>query len=90
MSIQSIRSKRDSDILLSANHQLEQLYIEQHTPCLALHISRNYHLLEEQDSNAIQQNKWKEKATMWWELYWQASPKKGAALFYDKNGPLFY
>jgi hypothetical protein len=89
MSIQSIRSKRERDILLIANQQLEHLYIQQNTPCLALHISRNYHLLEEQDANAVQQNKWKQKAKMWWDLYWHASSKKGAGLFFDENG-LFY
>lgn len=90
MSGQSIRMQRDSDILLSANHQLERLYVQQKEPCLALHISRNYHLLEEHDSNAFQKNRWKQKAKIWWELYWQASSNKGLDLFYDKNGPLHY
>ena len=32
------------------------------------------------------QNKWKEKAEIWWGLYWQASSNKGLSLFYDKSG----
>ena len=90
MMTQSLRAKRDSDLLLSANEQLEQLYAEKHAPCLALHISRNYHLLEENGSNSAQQNKWKEKAAIWWQLYWQSNANKGLDLFYDKSGPLFY
>ncbi len=90
MTIQSIRSKRDNAILLSANQQLEQLYIQQNNPCLALYISRNYHLLEEQDSNTVQQKKWQQKAKIWWELYWQANSNKKLDLFYDKSGPLLY
>ncbi len=90
MSAQSTRMKRDSDILLSANHQLEQLYVQQKSPCLALHISRNYHLLEEHDSNIFLKNKWKAKAKIWWQLYWQTNPSKGLELFYDKSGPLYF
>lgn len=61
--------KRDNDLLLSANNQLEQLYSQLHEPCLALHISRNYRLLQEQNVNSGNQKSWQEKETLWWKLY---------------------
>lgn len=82
----SVQSQRDCDVLLTANHQLEQMYHDQHDPCLALHISRNYHLLEEQDSDVMHQQLWKNKAQIWWQLYWANRSNKGLGLFYDENG----
>lgn len=80
----------DCDILLSANRELEQLYYEQYDPCLALHISRNYHLLEAQDGSVAQQKQWHEKATIWWELYWgeRVNVNKGMAILYDHESLL--
>lgn len=69
MNVTPIRSKWGCDLLLSANHELEQLYIQQNNPCLALHISRNYHLLQAQDVNSKHQKLWQEKAKLWWKLY---------------------
>jgi len=90
MSVQSIRLNRVCDVLLSANHQLEQIYYQQHDPCLALHISRNYSLLhKQQDRNDYQQQQWRDKAKIWWQLYWMERAGKGLGLFYDENG-LFY
>lgn len=82
----SIQSKRDCDVLLSANHQLEQMYHNQHDPCLALYISRNYHLLQEQDTNINHQKQWQGKAKIWWKLYWGDRSSKGLGLFYDEHG----
>ncbi|MDC9724606.1 MAG: hypothetical protein PSN44_01630 [Gammaproteobacteria bacterium] len=85
MSVQSIKSKRDREIILTANHQLEQMYFSQNSPCLALHISRNYHLLHAQYGNVEHRNQWKEKAKIWWQLYWGKRSSKAMGLFYDED-----
>ena len=43
--VMRVLSQRDCDVLVNANHQLEQMYSAQKAPCLALHIARNYYLL---------------------------------------------
>jgi hypothetical protein len=88
MSISSIKSKQDCDVLLSANQQLEKMYYSHKTPCLALHISRNYHLLQKQDTTH-HKKQWKDKAKIWWKLYWMERASKGLGLFYDENGLFF-
>ena len=86
MSVQAIKSKRDREIILTANHQLEQMYFAQNSPCLALHISRNYHLLHALYENSECQDQWKDKAKIWWQLYWGKNSNRGLGLFYDKDG----
>lgn len=81
-----VLSQRDCDVLVSANHQLEQVYSAQKAPCLALHIARNYYLLLQQDENINRQQKWRDKAKVWWQLYWEGRTSKILELFYDKNG----
>lgn len=85
MTIQSIRMTRDNELLVSANNQLEQLYGQQHDPCLALHISRNYRLLQEQNSNSKHQKLWQEKAKLWWKLYRIRRLNKMPVFYIDEN-----
>lgn len=81
----TVNSERDCELLLSANDQLEKMYYQEHDPCLALHISRNYHLLQKQDANNHHQQQWQEKAKTWWQLYWGERSNKSLGLFYDEN-----
>lgn len=85
MNISSISSKHDYALLLSANHELEQLYYQQHNPCLALHISRNYNLLQKQEINRSHQKLWREKAKLWWKLYSSKRSEMKIGFFYDEN-----
>lgn len=82
----NMQAQEDCDVLLKVNLQLELLYYEQQNPWVALHLSRNYHLLEAQDDNISQQSKWHEKAQGWWTLYWRERGNKCLKLFYDADG----
>ena len=77
--------KRDCAVILSANCQLEKAYFRQNDACLALHISRNYHLLKQRDADMDQKRKWQDKEEIWWQIYWKQRPAKSATLFFDKR-----
>lgn len=82
----SVSVKRDNVLLLSANNQLEQLYYQQQDPCIALHISRNYNLLQEKSAHNKEHDLWQEKAKLWWQLYLNKRANNKMALFFDESG----
>lgn len=88
MTVQAVTSKKYTALLLSANQQLEHMYCQQHDACLALHLSRNYHLLLAQNESSNEQAMWYEKAKLWWDVYCSQRPNKGLDLFYEA-GSLF-
>ena len=83
MNIQEQRVGWTRDLLISANNQLEGIYNQQHDPCVALLISRNYHLLLGQYKNRNERSEWQEKAKTWQSKYRQARTSKLFSLFYD-------
>lgn len=86
MTVQAVTSTKDTALLLSANQQLEHMYCQRHDPCLALHISRNYHLLLAQNESSNEQAMWHEKAKLWWDVYCSKRSNKVLDLFYDGGG----
>jgi len=89
MNVQAHNSTWSRDALLTANSQLKSLYQQDGNPCLALMISRNYHLLIEQTSSLKQRKDWIEKAKIWQKLYSKSRANKNMGAFYDGSG-LYY
>ena len=86
MNVQSQKNAWNRDALLKANFQLQTLYQQDGNPCLALMISRNYHLLLEQTHNLKEQQDWSDKAKIWQKLYRKSRINIKANVFYDESG----
>jgi len=63
-------------LLLAANQQLESVYQREADPCVALLLSRNYHLLIQQQSSLVARLNWMQKAKYWWQQYLNLSTGK--------------
>jgi hypothetical protein len=56
-------------LLMAAIEELEAVYIEAGDPCVALLISRNYHLLAQRLDNIDVRLVWMQQARYWWQQY---------------------
>tara|TARA_R110002111_G_scaffold109121_7_gene167934 strand:+ start:354 stop:656 length:303 start_codon:yes stop_codon:yes gene_type:complete len=63
-------------LLLAANQQLESVFQRDSDPCVALLISRNYHLLIQQYPSLSARLSWVQKAKYWWQQYLNLSTGK--------------
>jgi len=86
MNVQVQNNSWNRDALLTANFQLKILYQQDRNPCLALMISRNYHLLLEQSHNPKERQDWRDKAKIWQKLYSKSRTNKSPGIFYDGSG----
>ncbi len=89
MNAQVHKTMWNRDALLTANSQLKNLYQQDRNPCLALMISRNYHLLLDQSFSEKEHQDWRDKAKIWQKLYSKSRTGKNVGVFYDGNG-LYY
>ncbi|MBL4638651.1 MAG: hypothetical protein JKY76_04745 [Proteobacteria bacterium] len=89
MNVQARNATWIRDALLTANFQLQTLYQQDGNPCLALMISRNYHLLLDHSHSLKERQDWSDKATIWQKLYSKARINKNSNVFYDESG-LYY
>lgn len=89
MNVQAQKTTWSRDTLLIANSQLKSLYQQDGNPCLALMISRNYHLLLEQSFDEKEHQDWCDKAKTWQKLYRKSLTIKNLGVFFDGNG-LYY
>jgi len=63
-------------LLLAANQQLESVFQRHTDACVALLISRNYHLLLQQQTCTTDRLNWMQKAKYWWQQYLSLSTGK--------------
>lgn len=66
----------ENRLLLAANEELEAVYSDRDDPCVALLISRNYHLLAQQPEELDLRIGWMQKAKYWWHEYLKKSTGK--------------
>ncbi|OUR64865.1 hypothetical protein A9Q79_06120 [Methylophaga sp. 42_25_T18] len=89
MNVQLQNTTWSREALMTANFQLQTLYQQDGNPCLALMISRNYHLLLDQSHSLKEQKDWSDKAKIWQKLYSKSRINKIPNVFYDESG-LYY
>jgi hypothetical protein len=70
------KNQAETSLLLAANETLELLYLTRPEPCIALLISRNYHLLTQQSSAPELRFTWVKDAKYWWQTYLRQSTGK--------------
>ena len=89
MNVQVHNATWSRDALLTANSQLKSLYQQEGNPCLALMISRNYHLLLDQIHDSKEHQRWTDQAKIWQMLYSKTRTNKNVGVFYDDSGLYF-
>lgn len=60
-------------LLIAANQQLESVFLRNPDPCVALLISRNYHLLMQEQTHLTARLNWMKSAKYWWQKYLKLS-----------------
>jgi hypothetical protein len=60
-------------LLIAANQQLESVFLRKPDPCIALLISRNYHLLMQEQTHLTARLNWMQDAKYWWQKYLKLS-----------------
>jgi hypothetical protein len=70
-------------LLIAANQQLETVFSRSPEPCVALLISRNYHLLMQEQTNLTARLNWMQNAKYWWQKYLKLSTGKQYNFMFD-------
>ncbi len=63
-------------LLIAANQQLESVFLRTPDPCIALLISRNYHLLMQEQDHLTARLNWMQDAKYWWQKYLKLSARR--------------
>lgn len=63
-------------LLIAANQQLESVFLRNPDPCIALLISRNYHLLMQEQAHLTARLNWMQDAKYWWQKYLKLSTRR--------------
>ena len=66
-------------LLIAANQQLESVFLRSPDPCIALLISRNYHLLMQEQTHLTARLNWMQNAKYWWQQYLKLTTGKRAS-----------
>ena len=78
-------------LLIAANQQLESVFLQNPDPCIALLISRNYHLLMQEQTDLTARLNWMQNAKYWWQQYLKLSTGKRSSFmsYIDHDDLLF-